>query len=44
MCNETKSNERDDKWFLEFPSEMVECGIVNMCEAWEVCECKDASI
>ena len=42
--NEAKRNERDDKWFLEFPSEMVECGsvlIVNMCE---VCECKDTSI
>ena len=34
--NEAKCNERDDKWFLEFPSEMIECGsvvIVNMCEA-----------
>ena len=47
QLNEAKCNERDDKWFLEFPSEMIECGsvvIVNMCEAWEVCECKDASI
>ena len=37
---------RDDKWFLEFPSEMIECGsivIVNMCEALEVCECKGTS-
>ena len=41
--NETKCNERDDKWFPEFLSEMIECEsvIVNMCE---VCKCKDASI
>ena len=42
-----KRNERDDKWFLEFPSEMIECGsvvILEMCEAGEVCECKDANI
>ena len=28
-------NERDDKWFIEFPSEMIECRsvvIVNMCD------------
>ena len=34
--NEVKRNERDDKWFPEFPSEMIVCGsvvIVNMCEA-----------
>ena len=34
--NEVKPNERDDKWFLEFPSEMVvreRVVIVNMCEA-----------
>ena len=33
--NEAKQNERDDKWFLEFPSETVECEsvlIVKMCE------------
>ena len=33
-----KHNERDDKWFLEFQSEMIECGsvlIVNMCEVHE---------
>ena len=45
--NEAKCNERDDKWFLEFTSKMIECGsvvIVIMCEAWEVCKCKDASI
>ena len=32
---------KDDKWFLEFPSEMIEWEsvvIVNMCE---VCKCKD---
>ena len=45
-------NERDDKWFLEFPSEMIECGsvvivivlvrvIVNMCGT---CVCEDSSI
>ena len=42
-----KRNERDDKWFLEFPSEMIEGGsvvIVNMCEAREVCKCKDVSV
>ena len=30
-------------WFLEFPSEMIECGsvvIANMCQAREACECK----
>ena len=30
------ANERDDKWFLKFPSKMIECGrvvIVNMYEA-----------
>ena len=43
---EVKRNERDDKWFLEFPIEMRECGsvvILEMCEVREVCECKDAS-
>ena len=47
MLNEGKCNEKDDKWFLKFPSKMIECGsvvIVNMCEAREVCECKDNSI
>ena len=43
-----KRNERDDKLFLEFPSEMTECGsvvyIVDMCEAGKVCEFKGASI
>ena len=36
-----------EKWFLEFPSEMIECEsvvIVNMCEAGEVYKCKDANI
>ena len=40
-------SERDDKWFLEFASEMVESKrvvIVNMCEEWEVCKCKDTSM
>ena len=35
---QTSDNERDDKWFLEFPSKMIECEsvvIVNMCEARE---------
>ena len=44
--NKAKCNERDDKQFLEFPSELVEWEnvvIVNMCEVWEVCKCKDAS-
>ena len=34
--NEVKRNERDDKWFLEFSTEMIVCGsviIVNMSEA-----------
>ena len=35
-----KCNERDDKWFLEFPSEMIECGSVVIQEMYEVCECK----
>ena len=42
-----KHNERDDKWFLKFPSEMIECGsvvILEMCEAGEACKCKDANI
>ena len=42
-----KCNERDDKWFLEFPREMRERGsvvILEMCEACEACEGKDASI
>ena len=45
--NEAKHNERDGNWFLEIPSEMIVCGsvvILEMCEAGEVCECKDASI
>ena len=39
QLNEVKCNGRDDKRFLEFPSEMVECesvDIVNMCEACEL--------
>ena len=42
-----KRNKRDDKWFLEFPNEIIEGGtvlIVKMYQVWEVCECKDASI
>ena len=34
-------NERDDKWFIEFPSEMIECRsvvIVNMCDY--TCKCE----
>ena len=42
--NEAKRNERDDKWFLEFPSEMRKCGSVVILEMCEACECKDASI
>ena len=44
QLNEAKHNERDDKWFLEFSSEMIECGsvvIVNMCEVHKF---KDTSI
>ena len=36
QLNEAKHNERDDKWFLEFPREMRERGsvvILEMCEA-----------
>ena len=35
-----KRNERDDKWFPEFPSEMIECGnvvIVNIYVKREKC-------
>ena len=33
--------------FFRIPKRDDECGsvvIVNMCEAWEVCKCKDASM
>ena len=31
--NEAKHNERDDKWFLKFPSEMIVWKCCYMCEA-----------
>ena len=39
-----KLNESDHKWFLEFPSEMTECGSDDIVNMWEVCECEGASI
>ena len=48
--SKAKPNERDDKWFLEFPNEMVECEMVVIVNIimWLKCEkcanCKDASI